>query len=373
MRILKNILNTKQPDISYPKGNIRNKDTGALPPEDGTPVVEEVYGDIIQLFQRITQLGNVTENDLPDNLTNGYQLMQAFRNVFMKNTLITERVDIATPTALTAGDHVTMAGLNSKMFAYLAEGDDNLRAFILNTQANNIAATGTPLPIPENSANAAMAQISENTVVIANDFGNTYKVYTYSGDPLGAPAGTFSEVASLAEPGISAPGVCKVSDNIFAGCNYSQNSIKIYEFNGVDTITEIGSYNLPEWVTGDVMDVCQMAENRIGLIVRATGTDRIYAYEWSQAEDTLTQIAKSNLWFNLFNENFVAFNDTDVFISEAGARFRQLRLDGDGFKEIDTFYNNAAYVCGMGIMQNNLIMVADDADRIRILKRENLS
>ena len=74
-RILANIPNTVAPGGDYPKGRIRNK--SVAPAAVGTPVIEELYGDIIQFFKKMIGVAGITENNLPDNETNGYQYLQA--------------------------------------------------------------------------------------------------------------------------------------------------------------------------------------------------------------------------------------------------------------------------------------------------------
>jgi hypothetical protein len=77
MRKLADIPNTDAPSTNYPGGRIRNKNNSTVPPIIGTPIVEELYGDMVQFFQRLLVMGSVTPNDLPDNVTNGYQTIQA--------------------------------------------------------------------------------------------------------------------------------------------------------------------------------------------------------------------------------------------------------------------------------------------------------
>ena len=68
MRILANQAGVAPPDADYPNGRI----------VDGQTVISEgVNGDLIQFFQRLVDIAGITENDLPDNETNGYQLIQA--------------------------------------------------------------------------------------------------------------------------------------------------------------------------------------------------------------------------------------------------------------------------------------------------------
>ena len=68
MRILANQPGVVAPDAAYPKGSIADA---------ATVVSEGVNGDIIQFFQRLIIEAGITENDLPDNVSNGYQLIEA--------------------------------------------------------------------------------------------------------------------------------------------------------------------------------------------------------------------------------------------------------------------------------------------------------
>lgn len=52
---------------------------------DGTPVNERVYGDFHQTFAKLMSLGGLVYNNLPDNETNGYQLIEAIKLLASKN------------------------------------------------------------------------------------------------------------------------------------------------------------------------------------------------------------------------------------------------------------------------------------------------
>lgn len=73
MRRLQDATNAPAPDADYPKSKIKD-DTGS---GDGVPVNEFVNGDIHQFFQKLVIDASITENNLPDNVTNGYQLVDA--------------------------------------------------------------------------------------------------------------------------------------------------------------------------------------------------------------------------------------------------------------------------------------------------------
>jgi hypothetical protein len=73
MRKLIDGTNVNAGDADYPKGRPRDK-VGGTP---GTIYNEVLHGDIIQFFQKLVIDGPIVENDTPDNVTNGYQLIDA--------------------------------------------------------------------------------------------------------------------------------------------------------------------------------------------------------------------------------------------------------------------------------------------------------
>tara|TARA_R110002012_G_scaffold4881_1_gene22303 strand:+ start:695 stop:1210 length:516 start_codon:yes stop_codon:yes gene_type:complete len=73
MRQLVNVNNVDVPSSDYPKGRVRDKVGATL----GTEYSEILHGDIIQFFQKLIIDASITENDLPDNVANGYQLLEA--------------------------------------------------------------------------------------------------------------------------------------------------------------------------------------------------------------------------------------------------------------------------------------------------------
>lgn len=83
MRKLSDAVNIEAPSADYPKGRVRNKNGAIL----GTEYREELHGDIFQFFQKLVIDSGITENNLPDNVTNGYQLYDALKEIVKpKNT-----------------------------------------------------------------------------------------------------------------------------------------------------------------------------------------------------------------------------------------------------------------------------------------------
>lgn len=79
---LSNIDNSNPTD--YPDGRIKDN-SGA---DDGTPVNEIVYGDIHEALAKLMRAAGIAYNDLPDNETNGYQLVSALEAQASKNDYV---------------------------------------------------------------------------------------------------------------------------------------------------------------------------------------------------------------------------------------------------------------------------------------------
>lgn len=85
MRALNSNPNVDNGDlINYPDGRIKdNTGTG-----NGTGVNERVYGDLHQTIAKLMRLYSITPNGLPENETNGFQIVEAFRALASKNDYI---------------------------------------------------------------------------------------------------------------------------------------------------------------------------------------------------------------------------------------------------------------------------------------------
>ena len=84
--------------VLYPDGRIQDN-TGA---GNGTPVNERVYGDIYQALLKVKRLSGIIENGLPDNETNGFQLVDALRELASKNDILQSISTDATTLSVTA-------------------------------------------------------------------------------------------------------------------------------------------------------------------------------------------------------------------------------------------------------------------------------
>jgi hypothetical protein len=85
MRSLNSNPNVDNSDmVKYPNGRIKD-DTGA---GDGTGVNERTKGDFHQMLEKLMRLYGIAPNDLPDNETNGFQLIDALRALASKNDFV---------------------------------------------------------------------------------------------------------------------------------------------------------------------------------------------------------------------------------------------------------------------------------------------
>lgn len=72
-RSLVNKPNVDPVDGDYPYARIKDDDGS----NNGTPVDEEVYGDIHQFFEKMMDVAGVVHNEQPDNNYSGFQLFEA--------------------------------------------------------------------------------------------------------------------------------------------------------------------------------------------------------------------------------------------------------------------------------------------------------
>ncbi len=121
--------NVIAPDSDYPYGRIRNK-SGVI---HGTPVSQQVYGDMHQFFSRLMAIAGIVANGLPDNAYSGFQLITALQAVI---TGIVNTAVAAEAVLRTAADAVLQGNINSE--ASSRAGADttlqtNINAFVDNS------------------------------------------------------------------------------------------------------------------------------------------------------------------------------------------------------------------------------------------------
>lgn len=119
MRQLVNVTNVDAPDADYPKGRVRDKVGATL----GTEYSEILHGDVIQFFQKLIIDAAITENDLPDNVTNGYQLLEALDAEIRKQTKPSNAFVSEFSGPFNAGTHTITAETHDRMvYAFTSSG-----------------------------------------------------------------------------------------------------------------------------------------------------------------------------------------------------------------------------------------------------------
>lgn len=117
MRQLVNAPNVDTPTADYPKGRVRNKVGATI----GTTYTEELVGDLYQLFQKLVVDASITENDLPDNVTNGYQLLDAL-NAKIKEQTKSDNIVLTIYNAVLNSGSVTIAAQTYDRMIYAYTG-----------------------------------------------------------------------------------------------------------------------------------------------------------------------------------------------------------------------------------------------------------
>lgn len=106
MRQLNAVPNIDAGDSTYPPGRIRDDNS---PTEVGTPVTEVLYGDLLQAIHKLIRMAGITYNDVPENETNGFQLIEALRYLVRNvSASLTEK-----GVAELANDAEVQAGIDS--------------------------------------------------------------------------------------------------------------------------------------------------------------------------------------------------------------------------------------------------------------------
>lgn len=147
MRALTAGTNVDSPSADYPKGRVRDK-AGATA---GTILNEVVLGDIYQTIQKALIDAGITENGNPDNVSNGYQILQAIDDRFMKS----KRIDI--------GDW-DIEGTSSKLVAHGITDISKIRTIEVTVRND----TGTELLIFPKFKTFSIALLSVDKITATN-------------------------------------------------------------------------------------------------------------------------------------------------------------------------------------------------------------
>ena len=91
MRILSSNPNVDKSDlVNFPDGRIKDNDGSG----NGTGINERTNGDIHQTISRLMRKYGIVPNGLPDNVTNGYQIVEAIQALASKNDFVLALTDV---------------------------------------------------------------------------------------------------------------------------------------------------------------------------------------------------------------------------------------------------------------------------------------
>ena len=91
MRILSSNPNVDNSDlVNFPDGRIKDNDGSG----NGTGINERTNGDIHQTISRLMRKYGIIPNNLPDNVTNGFQIVEAIQALASKNDFVLALTDV---------------------------------------------------------------------------------------------------------------------------------------------------------------------------------------------------------------------------------------------------------------------------------------
>lgn len=168
-------------NTKFPDGQIRNETTT----ETGTPVVREIYGDILTNIYKILRDAGITPNQQEDSETNGYQLLEALK-VFANNTNDKRQLLNVSATNITAGFNFDNMPQNYVFIGIVSEALDVNESYDLLSGlggsasyavnlTTDIPASSTVLVIVNSTGSTILsigaALTSQSTAILTTAFG----------------------------------------------------------------------------------------------------------------------------------------------------------------------------------------------------------
>ena len=180
MKVIEQLSVPKEVNSDFPFGAIINEtDT-----EDGTPVVREIYNDLLVNCYKILALAGITPNGGEDNETSGYQLVEAIRNL---PNLLNDVEQSLSLSATVWSVNLKFSLLPNKyvFFAKASENyNDTLTYTIKGSEANPIYNFTSPTGF---NANDELVLVLDTTEVKAYSLNSLTANPTEIKTPLGTP------------------------------------------------------------------------------------------------------------------------------------------------------------------------------------------
>lgn len=145
---------------------------------DGTAVNTLVYGDFHQFFAKIIEQALITYNDVPENLTNGYQYLEALKKLFVQtepgNELKTKTFDI--------GDW----DMTSATLITVAHGVDGtkIRTVIVSVQQDTGITSVNPAAVLDNRTTDTKVDWNDTDIRLVSFTAGSYDSTAYDLTPF---------------------------------------------------------------------------------------------------------------------------------------------------------------------------------------------
>lgn len=314
MRKLTDGTNVDAPTGDYPKGRTRDK-AGAIP---GTIGNEVLFGDMVQFFQKLIIDAGITENDLPDNMTNSYQLIEALGSYIRNSGLVKYEkiafIDCGVEFEITStGAQMDICAINDTDIAFIDNANDELRTYRFD--GNTWSLVGSALSIA--STYEAICKLDTDTIALLD--GTNLRVYYFDGSTWSTVGNPFATSAFGS--------MCLISENTIALMDDSIDSLRVYSWNGSD-FTLVGT---PLTISGThTPSITYMEDNLIAMV--DYGNHEIKMYSWDGSDFTLIG-NKFDLGGTYSTVDIIGHNNTDISLIASDDFLRSYRFDGTDWYE----------------------------------------
>lgn len=169
---------------NYPDGTIQNK-TDVL---EGTPVVDEVYGDFLTNFYKLLRRNGVPANEIRDSESNGYQLVEALSKHFNELNDLMQLLTVSGSTITAAIDFDNMP--NNYVFIGRASEPLTVQTYTLNSSGSNSVNIQVRQPVTSNGLVLVWLNGNNSVLIPLENALDSNTLNTSIGYPLSFNEGT---------------------------------------------------------------------------------------------------------------------------------------------------------------------------------------
>ncbi len=367
MRKLENIANTDPPDSDYLKGRIRNK-TGS---QDGTPVIEQLYGDIVEAIHKLAAISGITENDLPDNETNSHQVLEAFGKSlnsvddFKYENLLLQEIKKDTDDINLVG----LATLNETDFAIaLTDSSNNsyLKTYRFNGSSFEVIGSIFDLGGSQFVRDIATLNSTDIALLITGIGGELLKTYRFDGVNW-ALVGSELSLGSSTTNRYTITGISSTDIALAISNNTPNEVLKTYRFNGSTWSTVGNPFSLP--TAGESFSIKTLYDNAICLVGDGVDTIQKYVFDgvdWAAVGSATSIPGGSGTYARI---GALGKNDI-IFIDENINTLVMYRFDGTDWNKLNFSYDlTVSGDLKITELTSGIIIIADSNDNLISLFR----